>query len=156
MEWLALIVGILLLFAFPRQMLALIGCFVLIVAGLIYFIYYQDSQRQKERDLVQLTIKYDEKKCGNKFPLIITVENLGKKIVNRISWNIAAYRPGYSSNVIKYGYGSYSSNSPYSTDKILKPGEMITFCYQVPPLTGNYDPLILRYEVINKAISFHE
>ena len=133
MIWAVTIVIIALLFIYPKQTGILL--FVLLVGiGIVALIdYLVSSQRGKEQESVSVVVSYAPGSCGKDFPLSFKIINRSKKIVNKVSWNIIATDKGYSSNIIdyesfpsyqgEYSTGYHSENStPYSTDKILKPG----------------------------------
>jgi len=156
MVWIAIIVGVILLIIFPKQILAILGVLVLAVAAIFFYSQEQENKRQREKDRVQVSVKYDKKNCSEEYPLLIVIRNTGYKPVNKVSWNIAAYRPGYSSNVVSYGTYSSSWNAPYSTDKILKKDETNWLCYKVPTIQGKLDPATLKYEITNKSVVFQK
>ena len=154
MVWVAVIIGVILLIIFPKQVLSIIGILVLAIVAIIFYSQEQENQRQRAKDRVQVSIKYDTEKCSAEFPLLVVIQNTGNKTVNKVSWNFAAYKPGYSSNVVSYGTSSSSWDTPYSTDKILKKGEVNRLCYRVPSLKGYHDPAKLNYKITNKSIAF--
>ena len=156
MIWVAVVLGVILLIGmFPKQMLGILGVLVLLIATVFLYFQGQADERQREKDSVQVSVKYDEETCNEEFPLFVAVRNTGYNPVNKVSWNLAAYRPGYSSNVISYGT-DFSWDTPYYTDKILNTGEEIRLCYKVPTIDGKFDPGALNYEITNKTVVFQK
>jgi hypothetical protein len=153
MVWIAIIIGIILLFIFPKQVGILIG---LAVAGIgVTYLYLQaeENDRKKQKEAVKITVAYDLKACSEEYPIHITVRNDSKKKVNEVSWNISAHKPGYSNNVVDYGYsGEYST--PYSSDKIINPGQGYGLCYKAPTIKGSDKPEALNWSAVSKSIYF--
>jgi hypothetical protein len=107
------------------------------------------------RDAVTVTVRYDTKSCSKEFPLFVTIKNGSNKTVEKVSWNIDAYKQGYSNNVVDYGYSSEYS-TPYSSDKILNSGQGHAVCYKVPALTGTLEPQNLNWSAVRKSINFEQ
>ncbi len=148
-------IGIILLFVFPKQMGILL---VVVVVGIVTTYLYleaENKKQKKQRDDVTVTIRYDTKSCSKEFPLLVTIKNGSKKTVNKVSWNIGAYKKGYSNNVVEYGYsGEY--RTPYSSDKILSSGQGHAVCYKVPPLSRTLEPQNLNWSAVSKSINFEQ
>jgi len=131
------------------------GIFVLIavIGGVIYWQYQENEEKQ--RDAVTVTVRYDTKSCSKEFPLFVTIKNGSNKTVEKVSWNIGAYKQGYSNNVVDYGYYSEYSTL-YSSDKILNSGQGHAVCYKVPALTGTLEPQNLNWSAVSKGINFEQ
>jgi hypothetical protein len=155
MVWISIIIGIVLLFAFPKQVGILIGVIVLCAGAAYLYFEEQDKQRERQRDAVAITITFDTQSCSKEFPLLVSIINGSKNIVEKISWNIGAYKKGYSNNVIDYGYSSESS-MPYSSDKILNSGQRLSVCYKTPSISGKHIPKELDWSAVRKSISFRQ
>ena len=138
---------IILLISFPKQIF-----FLILGLGLLFWIYIDNSKKEaKKRDIerakVIISVKYDLSRCSKKYPLLIYIKNTGTKIINKVNWNIEAYRKGYSSNVVT---NSYLQN--YSTDKILSYNQSISNCWVLPNINNNLNPSTLEYKISNKWI----
>ena len=165
MIWAATLVVIALLFIFPKQT-GIILTVLLVGIGIVALIDYMVSgHREKEQELVSITVSYAPDSCGKDSPLSFRITNGSKKIVNKVSWNIIATEKDYSSNIVDYksfpGYqGEYSTGyhsentTPYSTDKILKPGELFSACYKAPLIKGKLPPQNLIWKVSNMYSEF--
>ena len=154
MIWIALIIGIILIFMFPKQMGILAGVIVLGIAGFYFYIQAEENSRAQERDSVTISIRYDVSACSIEYPLAINFKNGSKKIVKKISWNIAAYRSGYSNNIVEYeGYTSEYS-TPYESDRILNPNQGFGLCYKAPKLNAGNEPAAVNWNAVSKSINF--
>jgi|TARA_R110001583_G_scaffold167075_1_gene319894 hypothetical protein len=153
MVWIAIIIGIILLFAFPKQVGILIA--VIVIGSGATYLYFeeQDKQRERQIDAVTITITFDKKSCSQEFPLLVSIINGSKNIVEKISWNIGAHKRGHSNNVVDYGYSSEYS-TPYSSDKILNSGQRFSVCYKTPSISGKHLPNELDWSAVRKSISF--
>lgn len=123
-----------------------------IIATYLYF-EAEKTNRENQRKSVKISIIYSDGICNKKFPIYVKINNNSKKIVNKISWNIGAYKPGYSNNVVNYSYSS-EYDTPYSSDKILKPNQQFAACYKVPKLSGKFSPKKLNWSAVRKNINF--
>ncbi len=165
MIWAVTLVVIALLFIFPKQTGILLSV-LLVGIGIIALIdYIVSGHREKEQESVSVVVSYVPDSCGKDSPLFFKLTNGSKKIVNKVSWNIIATEKGYSSNIVdyksflsyqgEYSTGYHSENStPYSTDKILKPGELFSACYKAPLIKGKLPPQNLIWKVSNKYSEF--
>lgn len=122
--------GLFLLFTFPKQMGALILLLVLAGAGLFGFITLQEQQRVKERrdreEAIILSAAYDVAQCSVEYPVLITIRNGYTQTINSLTFELAAYRDGFSSPI-------YQGIS-YESDRIIAPGDTYTSCWTQPPL----------------------
>ena len=153
MIWVAIIIGIILLIVFPKQVGILIGAVVAGIAGIYLYIQAEEDRKQKQRDAVVISVAYDTKACSEEYPLHVSVRNGSKKVVNKVSWSIGAYRQGHSNNVVDYGYSSEYS-TPYSSDKILNPRQGFGLCYKTPSIKGSHQPQSLNWSAVRKSIQF--
>ncbi|MFK5949685.1 MAG: hypothetical protein QM500_13060 [Methylococcales bacterium] len=154
MTWIAAILGILILFLFPKQMGVLIGVILLGFGATYLYIQAEENEKIQQREAVTIDINYDIKLCSVEYPLHVLISNKSKKIVNKISWNVAAYKSGYSNNVINYKYTS-EYGTPYSSDKVLKSGHYFGVCYKTPSLKNDIKPENLKWSVLRKNIVFN-
>ena len=152
MGWIALVLGLglsaWLLMTFPKQTLGVIGFIVLLIAVFIYRMHSEDQRAEREKEQVVITITPTlGEGCDAEFPLLITVRNTTSKTLNSAAWHMAAYRPGYSSNLIE-GYERYES------DKILQPKETFTACYRLPPIKEGHPFQRLEWKAESKYVVF--
>jgi hypothetical protein len=139
------------LYRHTKTTLNVIGVVLALIVGAIAFTaYYNDSTSQStyvDRDSqVKVSVSYNATACGAGFPLRTTISNFADKAINSISWTLAAYVPGRSSDITKF--------TSYSSDYILEPKREITLCYKAPELTEAHEPSTLRWEVQLPVISF--
>jgi hypothetical protein len=158
--WIAIIIGIFFLFVFPKQVVMLIG--VIVIGSGVTYLYFeeQDKQRERQIDAVKITIMFDTKSCSKDFPLLVNISNGSKHIVDKISWNIGAFKKGYSNNVVNYGNSDsvFSSeyDTPYSSEKILNSGQQFGVCYKTPSISGKHISKELDWSAVSKRINFRK
>ncbi len=77
--WIALLVGLVLLIAFPKQMGVI--ALIIVVAGFAFYsmVTSNDNKREQERNLVNISVSYDTTFCSEEYPLKVTIENAGYK-----------------------------------------------------------------------------
>ncbi len=150
-----LVVVVVLLFVFPQQMGVLLAV-IFAGIGITVLIMFIDSYRtEKAEESVSIVVSYVPASCSEDFPLHYKITNGGKKIVNKVEWNITATREGYSNNVVNYIYSGYDEyDTPFSSDKILKPGEFLSVCHMAPSTKTETPPQNLIWKVSNKRIKF--
>ncbi len=165
MIWAVTIVIIVLLFIYPKQTGFLL--FILLVGiGIVALIDYLVSyQKEKEQKLVSVAVSYDPSSCSKDSPLFFKIKNDSKKIVNKVSWNVIVTAKGSSNNIVDYEsfpsyQGEYStrhhseSSTPYSTDKVLTPGELLSVCYKAPLIREKLPSQNIIWKVSNKYSEF--
>ncbi|KXO13893.1 hypothetical protein AKG98_1638 [Moritella sp. JT01] len=151
MIWVAILIGILLLFSFPKQMGILIGVVAVGCGATYLYSEAEKSKKIKQIEAVIVTVSFNTKYCSEEFPIFVNIKNRSNKIVEKVSWGINAYRKGYSSNVADNNYFR-----EYSSDKILNTGQHFGVCYKVPPLSGTLNPKDLNWLAVNKSIDFKQ
>lgn len=132
----------------------IIGVIVLGIGATYLYFEAEKNERKRQKDSVTVSISYDLKACSAEYPLLIAIKNGSKKRVNKVSWNIGAFKPGYSNNIVDYGYSS-EYGTPYSSDKILNSGQGNGLCYKVPSIEGSHDPKLLNWSAVRKSIDFN-
>lgn len=156
MAWLfglvVLVVFIIVLVKFPKPTLITIG--VLIVIGIISWyvgIEKPEKDRKLQESLVTVDIKFDSKECPDMFyPLRTRIVNKSKKTVEKVTWYLGAYEPGFSTDLSGY-------NDSYKNDKILSPGEGWQVCYNLPgTIEPNHDFSKLQYKAEMKNVSWQD
>jgi hypothetical protein len=147
-----IIASIYFLFRFPKQTFILIGVFIGICLLIGYFLIYVPEQKRKAiEDSVSIILTYDSKFCGMEYPLYVEIVNGSNKTIERVTWYLNAYIPGYSTDLSGY-------NNDYSNDKILKPTEKWSTCYKLPSTldTQGLSASNLKYEVSMKNVYVKE
>ena len=148
-------IGLFLLFNFPKQTFAFVG--ILTLGGYILYSDLQEAtQRDKENEaralaLVAMRASGSQAVCNDpRRPVMVEVTNNSPN--GTLAWvrfDLAAYKPGFSSAVLKADW--------LSSDRILGPGESYTGCwgletYNKPPEGYTYETL--RWEVRKTAASW--
>lgn len=122
--------GLFLLFAFPKQMGAVILLLVLGAAGLFFAIQNAEQRRADEQrkkvEAIGLTATFDSTRCSAEFPILIGIRNGYTQTIQSLNFELAGYREGFSSPV-------YLGRSLRS-DRIIRPGETYEACWSVPSL----------------------
>jgi len=128
--------------AFPRQTLLALGVLVGVVALAIHLTMIKPWQDEKALlAKIKADLAYDVGACSRECLLLISMRNSSRSALDKISWEVEAYQPGYSTNLAPYGSG-------YSSDKILQPGERWRDCYTLPgDVAQRNDAASLRYSV---------
>jgi len=152
--WIAVIIGVILLIMFPKQIGVLIAVLLVLLGAIFLYIKLDQDAKKAEKDAVSIEITYGSPACAKEYPLAVNFKNGSKKTVSRIKWNVAAYKPGYSGNVAIYGSYSSSYDTPYESDRILEPNQSFGLCYTAPPLKDNASREQVRWEAINKVVYF--
>jgi hypothetical protein len=148
--WVALLVGVILLFVFPRQAGIFLGIAIAAGAGLYLYADHRDRVSRQERDKVVVRVQYGaERECPASHPLSVFIGNATDRTVNKVEFQLEVRRPGHSNNLIDgYGVGTFRS------DKIIKPNEAHSFCHGAPRLRGDAALKDLEYSVGFKDVTF--
>ncbi len=123
-------IGLLLLFAFPKQMGAVILLILLAGVGLLSFLHLQDQQRaeehRKREESITLSAAYGAGGCSEEYPILITIRNGYTQTIKSLTFELGGYREGYSSPV-------YQGLS-YTSDRIMAPGDTYAACWTQPSI----------------------
>lgn len=137
-----LVVWILLLLRFPRVMLpasfGVLGV-ALLIGGAVAVKQWLDA-RQLAR--IDIRIQYLPQECEFGKPLQVSITNNSDLTARRISWQMLARQPGYSSNLLDVG----SRDASWETDTALAPGAHWQQCLAVPRLRSGYRAEQLEYQ----------
>ena len=128
------IVGIgiflLLLFSFPRQTGVFLLVVILFSAGLFGWLFYKDHKRieehRREKFSILISAEFNTKSCTVDFPISISITNTYSRTLQKVSFELAGYREGYSSPIYR--------SLTYKSDRIIRPGETYVACWAVPNL----------------------
>ncbi|NOY72383.1 MAG: hypothetical protein GXP14_08400 [Gammaproteobacteria bacterium] len=154
MLWVALLIALILLYLFRKQVTVVVGIVLLFVAVVVLYIYNEDKEHEYEHDLIKISVKYDKIACSPEKPLQVIVENTSYRVAQDVKWSIEVFRAGYSGNVVKDVAGGDPWSTPYRIDTHLKAVEKIIVCYRVPPLIEKYKTSRLLYRIANKKVTF--
>jgi len=148
--WIAAVIAIFLVLAFPKQAVILIGLAVALVLILLSGLYIMDRFEKRQQSLIEVTVVFDPAGYSSQYPLRVTIKNNSSKLVEKVDWQFAAFSPGHSTNLID-GYASMS------TDKILASGESTTLFYRVPKLKAEeLKAAMLDWSISYKRAVFRE
>jgi hypothetical protein len=111
---------------------------------------WESEQAATAAELTKIVLKanYDAAKCGGEKPLHVSLGNTGTRTVVAIAWELQAYVPGHSYNLVD----SLSRN--YLADAILKPNDGISYCYQLPKFNDTVDPALLEFKIVRPDVTF--
>jgi hypothetical protein len=144
-----IIVLIILFFLFPKQMLS-IGLVLIVLIIILWWIFIEMPQKRRDalNKKVIVSVAYDPNICSLKTPLLVNIRNNSSKTITKVWWNVDIFVAGYSTNISGF-------DNSYSSDKILKPGEGWTSCYQLPSSlkVGNQPLNSLRYTISNQWVN---
>ncbi len=110
----------------------------------------EEAARLSEIAKVRITPQYDLKNaCQQDHPLQVFMTNGSSKTVVAVAWELEAYAPGHSSNLVPSGSGFYGS------DAIVKPGFMQSWCYPLPKFEGTgLAPALLDLKIVRPQVTF--
>lgn len=132
-----------LLFAFPKQMGAVLLLLLAVGGGVLGWIFYSDSQRLEEykriKESVSMSATFDAVRCSTEFPIIIKINNRHTETLISVSFGISGFREGYSAPVYKASY--------LTSDRIISPGQSYETCWAVPSLV--YGAAAAQPETLN-------
>jgi len=116
-------------FMFPRPVVALLAVLVLFVGGVLTYAVYDMTTTRSVRTLLSAEVVFDKAKCGDAAkPIGVTLTNRTGKTVTSVYFDIEAFRPGHSREVLML--------PSQISDRILADGETWTACLgsvQAPP-----------------------
>lgn len=128
MAW---VVGIgiffLLLFLFPRPVLAVVLLAVFGIGGFLLYDWLEDRARQRKRAGVTVTVAHDPARCPGARPLFVVIRNDAGDTLDRVRFSVVGHRQGHSMPVYESGYRDYA------TDRIIADGESWGNCWPMPP-----------------------
>ena len=147
----ALVIVLIMLFInFPEEMTCIVLVLIILTILAIVSFFVYEKHRDALKKSVAVSVVYSLSSCNHSYPLLIGIRNNSSKTVKKVEWWIEVYIPGHSTNIA----GVYNN---YSCDKILKPGEVFTSCYELPGMrvrAKNLDFGSLRYVISSKYVDF--
>jgi hypothetical protein len=131
--------------ALPISLAALIGL------GLVAsWVLWQESRETRHLAHLQLRLVYDPQDCPANRPLALTLKNGSTAALLELRWQIAAYRPGDSTNLAERLYES----PRYSGPGELLPGATWQDCLPLPILRSGYRASTLEFRAERLQGSF--
>jgi hypothetical protein len=124
--------------ALPLSAAAFFG--LLLVAS---WVIWQQSRETQQLARIQLRLDYAPERCPANRPLGLVVQNASDASLLTLRWQIAAYRPGDSVNLVEYTYESPRYRGP---GKLL-PGATWQDCLPLPTLRSGYRASTLEFRV---------
>lgn len=120
-------IGLWLLFRYPKKMgitIAVVVALATAGAGVLYWVQ-STATRNHEAEVATLKTKAraDSSVCTDPaYPIAVAFHNTSNRILEYVTFNLEARRPGYSSAV----YSNYQTS-----DRILQPDDVYTSCWSL-------------------------
>ena len=115
--------------AVPISLGALLGLGV--VAA---WVIWQEQREEHLLGQLELRMSYAPTSCPAGLPLRIILDNHSPKPMRSLSWEVAAYSPGSSLNLVTSNYDAPQYRGPGD----LQPGQRWHSCAPLPPLRAGY------------------
>lgn len=131
--------------AIPISLGALLGL-GLVAAWVIW-------QEQRESHLLaqlEVQMHYSTQDCAAARPLHVTLTNHSAKSLKRLRWEVAAYSPGSSLNLVGSGY----EDPQYQGSPDLQPNAQWQTCLPLPPIRAGYRASQLEFRAERLRGSF--
>ncbi|MDX1296830.1 MAG: multidrug transporter [Pseudomonas sp.] len=125
--------------ALPISLAALIGL------GLVSsWVLWEESRENRHLAHLELRLDYAPDRCPGNRPLALSLKNASEAVLVELQWQIAAYRPGESTNLAERLY----ETPRYSGPGDLQPGADWQACLPLPILRSGYraSTLVFRAE----------
>jgi hypothetical protein len=131
--------------ALPVSLAALIGL------GLVTsWVLWQESRVNRHLANLELRLDYAPDHCPADRPLAITLRNASPAPLMELNWQVAAYRPGDSVNLVENRYDT----PRYSGPGDLQPGASWEHCLPLPILRSGYRASTLEFRAERLQGSF--
>lgn len=122
--------------ALPISLVALAG-----LGMVASWVIWQDSIEARRLTHVQVQLRYAPDQCPADRPLQVTLENGSDAALTILRWDVAAYRPGETINLVRQRYESPRYRGP----EALLPGKRWQDCLPLPDLATGYRPSTLEF-----------
>ncbi|WP_339079877.1 multidrug transporter [Pseudomonas sp. TMP9] len=133
--------------ALPISLAALIGL------GLVTsYVLWQESREKRHLAHLELRLNYAPDTCPANRPLALHLNNTSDAVLMTLQWQVAAYRPGDSTNLAERLY----ETPRYSGPGDLQPGAEWQTCLPLPPLRSGYRASTLEFRAEHLQGSFSE
>ena len=131
--------------ALPVSLGALIGL------GLVAsWVLWQESRENRYLAHLELRLDYAPNSCPADRPLALNLKNASDAALAELRWQVAAYRPGDSTNLAERLY----ETPRYSGPGDLQPGADWQTCLPLPTLRSGYRPDTLKFRAERLQGSF--
>jgi hypothetical protein len=131
--------------ALPISLAALIGL------GLVTcWVLWQESREKRHLAHLELRLDYAPERCPADRPLALKLKNASEAVLLELQWQIAAYRPGDSTNLAERLY----ETPRYSGPGELLPGADWQTCLPLPTLRSGYRASTLEFRAERLQGSF--
>ncbi|MBB3965372.1 hypothetical protein [Rhizobium metallidurans] len=111
----------------PRPTLIAVACMLLVGAGVGFYVYFQQTDRNSLAALVSGTSTGGQGCPDPAKSVFVTLANASDRQVNVVRFRLIAKRSGHSSEV----YSDY-----FTTDKIIEPRSEFGNCWTLNPYRG--------------------
>ncbi|WP_417660292.1 multidrug transporter [Pseudomonas sp.] len=122
--------------ALPVTLAAVIGLFIVASA-----VIWQENREKNQLAELELRFIYDPQNCPADQPLAVTLKNASQNPMLSLQWELAAYRPGDSVNLVENTYDSPRYNGPGD----LQPGASWKSCLPLPAIRSGYRASSLEF-----------
>lgn len=131
--------------AVPISLGALLGL------GLVAaWVIWQEQHEEHLLARLELRLAYAPGACPAAQPLRITLDNHSPKSLRNLRWEVAAYSPGSSLNLVTSNFDAPRYRGPGD----LQPGERWESCAPAPPLRSGYRNSALEFRAERLQGSF--
>ncbi|AHL76586.1 multidrug transporter [Stutzerimonas stutzeri] len=131
--------------AVPISLGALLGL------GLVAaWVVWQEQHREHLLAQLELRLAYDPAACPPAQPLRITLDNHSPSALQNLRWEVAAYSPGSSLNLVTSDYDAPRYRGPGD----LQPQQRWETCAPIPPLRAGYRSSTLEFRAERLQGSF--
>lgn len=151
MAWIPLIVAAVLLLLFPKKAFTILAALTLAIISLALYLVVDENIDESRQNKVNIEAHPDPSLCQPSKPISVKVTNASDATLKVLQWNIAIYRSGYNSDLNRLNR-RYSPK--YALLKPLPAGQSANFCYELPEIREDYPASELRFEAIDKQVSF--
>jgi hypothetical protein len=127
-----------LVFALPRQMLAVIGMLVMGVGGLFAWLEYTDYRQTRDRDSVVLVATFEPESCAPDYPIRVKISNTNTKTLLAVSFGLAGFLQDQRDPVYQ--------GLAMASNRVIAPGESHEACWAVPRMNEATAPALLSWK----------
>ncbi|NKQ12565.1 multidrug transporter [Pseudomonas sp. SST3] len=132
---------VILLVRYPRRAVP-ISLGALLGLGLVAaWVIWQEQREEHLLAQLELRLAYAPSTCPPAQPLHITLDNRSPSPLRSLRWEVAAYPPGSSLNLVTSNYDAPQYRGPGD----LQPGQRWTSCAPLPPLRPGYRSSSLEF-----------
>lgn len=138
---LLVVVWLVLLFRYPAKALPVSMTAVALLGIVAAWVVWQQNRLDHRLASLDIRIVHDLSACPPAKPLSIAINNDSDAVLSSLSWQIAAYFPGESSNLAQRDY----TRPRYDAPRGIPPGGQWQECVLPPPLRSGYRAETLEY-----------